>query len=384
VQIKPDYLAAKRELEALQNSLASDISAQQKIQGKETFQQTEFESLPSDEAEKRARQLMNQGRTDEAIRYFELALRDRPEDTNLNKVLGFLFFRQNRFSDALERYSRAQSSSPNDAEIPYAIGLIYMKTQLPEKAETSFLQAIRLQSNMVKAVFALGESLEAQQRFEDAVFQFRRCLEMNPNLKEADNKLTYLAGRQSYNYFSRGSYFYQRGEYEKAEPLLALARNYGRLTDDQNRQVDEMLNASRFWINKKQAQEKVEKERRQVSNQSYITKTINVIDVSQNPVPYIGKAVEWRGKVQFVTTRKNKKVVFVNSQSSVNFPKDLPNDARIGMGSDVSVKGKIDRVEKIQNLRTSAFSSRKQPIVLASEVVFTRTNYDQPLVIRFY
>jgi hypothetical protein len=54
------------------------------------------------------------------------------------------------------------------------------------------------------------------------------------------------------------------------------------------------------------------------------------------------------------------------------------------MGSDVSVKGKIDRVEKIQNLRTSAFSSRKQPIVLASEVVFTRTNYDQPLVIRFY
>lgn len=165
-------------------------------------------------------------------------------------------FRQNRFSEALEYYNKAQAVAPADAEIAYAVGLIYMKTQLPERAETAFMQAVRLQPGMIKAIFALGESLEAQERFEDAVFQFRRCLEINPNLKEAESKLSYLAGRQSFNYFSRGSYFYQRGEYEKAEPLLSLARNYGKLTDDQNRQVDEMLNASRFWISKKQAQEK--------------------------------------------------------------------------------------------------------------------------------
>lgn len=396
VQIKPDYLAARRELDALKKSLESDVSAQQKIQGQETFQQTAFDSMSSDEAEKRARQLLNQGRTDEAIKYFELALRERPDDTGLNKMLGFLLFKQNRFTDSLDKYSKAQSSSKNDAEIPYAIGLIYMKTQLPQRAETYFLQATKLQPTMVKAVFALGESLEAQERFDDAVFQFRRCLEINPGLKEADNKLSYLAGRQSYNYFSRGSYFYQRGEYDKAEPLLSLARNYGKLTDDQNRQADEMLNSSRFWINKKQAQEKVNKERLQVSNQSYITKTVNVQDVSLNPVPYMDKPVEWVGRVQFITMRKNRHVLFVNSQSSVNFdanmdyafevefPKDLPTDARIGVGSDIKVKGRIIKVEKLKNIKTSSYSSRRQPVVEASEIRFTRTNYDQPLVLRFY
>lgn len=396
IQIKPDYLAARRELEALQKTLATDISAMQKIQGRETFQQTAFDSMPSDEAEKRARQLLGQGRTDEAIKYFELALRERPADSNLNKMLGFLFFRQNRFSESLEKYSKAQSVTPNDAEIPYAIGLIYMKTQLPDRAENFFLQATKLQPTMIKAIFALGESLEAQERFEDAVFQFRRCLEINPNLKEAENKLSYLAGRQSYNYFSRGSYFYQRGEYDKAEPLLSLARNYGKLTPDQNKQADEMINASRFWVKKKQAQEAVEKGRRQVSNQSYITKSISVYDVSQNPTPYVGTAVDWFGRVQFITMRKNRQVLFVNSQSSVNFdanmdfafevefPKDLPTDARIGVGSDIKVKGKILKVKKIMNIKTSSYSSRKQPIVEAAEISFTRTNYDQPLVLRFY
>lgn len=396
VQLKPDYQAARREFEALSRSLATDVAAQQKLRGKETFQQTEFDQLSSADAEKRARELLNQGRSNEAIRYFELALRERPEDVGLNKTIGFLMFRQNRFSEALEYYNKAQAVAPADAEIAYAVGLIYMKTQLPERAETAFMQAVRLQPGMIKAIFALGESLEAQERFEDAVFQFRRCLEINPNLKEAESKLSYLAGRQSFNYFSRGSYFYQRGEYEKAEPLLSLARNYGKLTDDQNRQVDEMLNASRFWISKKQAQEKIQSERKDISSQSYISKPIEVFDVSMNPVPHIGKAIVWTGKVQFIKTSKNKPVLFVNSQSSVNFdadmdyafevefPKDLPNDPRIGIGSSIVVKGKIRKVSKLLNTKTGSYSSRRQPIVEASEIEFTRTNYDQPLVIRFF
>lgn len=396
VQLKPDYLAAKRELAALKQSLESDVSAQLKLQGKETFQQTEFDNLTADEAEKRARQLLSQGRTDEALKYFDLALRERPDDTALNKVAGFLYFKQNRYTDALARYTSAQNSSPSDPEIPYAIGLIYMKTQVPQKAETSFAHALRLQPDMIKAAFALGEAYEAQERTEDAVFQFKRCLEINPNLKEAQSKLSYLAGRQSYNYFSRGSYFYQRGEYEKAEPLLSLARTYGNLTEDQNLQIDEMLNSSRYWINKKKAQEKVNKEIRAVSSLSYITKTFDVYEVSRNSSPYIGKAVEWSGNIEFITTRKGRKVLFVNSQPSINansnmdysfeieFPKDLPDDPRIAADASVSVKGKILRVDKLKNNKSGSFSSRRQPVVGASEVEFLRTNYDQPLLLRFY
>jgi len=396
VQLKPDYHAARRELEALKKNLEADVEAQLKIIGKETVQQTEFSSMNSEEAEKRARQLLSQGKTEEALKYFDLALRDRPDDPALNKLSGFLYFRQNRFNDSLQRYLNAQAKAPADAEIPYAVGLIYMKTQMPQKAETYFNQAIRLDKDMIKAHFALGESYEAQERLEDAVFQFRKCLELNPNLKEAQSKLSYLAGRQSFNYFSRGSYFYQRGEYEKAEPLLAMARTYGTLTSDQVRQADEMINTSRFWINKKRAEEKVLSERRQVSRAANIGRSFDVYEVSRNAVPYIGSAIEWQGVVEFVSTRKGRRFLFVNSQPTVNadsnmdysfeveFPKDLPNDARIALKSEVVVKGRILRVDKIHNINSGSFSSRRQPVVEASEIIFTRPNYDTPLVLQFF
>lgn len=396
VQLKPDYLAARRELEALKSSLAEDVEAQLKLKGKETLQQTEFSTMSSAEAEKRARELLSQGRTEEALKYFEIALRERPDDAALNKLTGFLYFKQNSYNDALARYLKAQASAPGDAEIPYAVGLIYMKTQMPQKAEGYFNQAIRLQKDMIKAQFALGESYEAQERLEDAVFQFRKCLEINPKLKEAQNKLSYLAGRQSYNYFSRGSYFYQRGEYDKAEPLLSMARTYGTLTSDQIRQADEMINTCRFWINKKKAQEKVESERRQASNEANIGRSFDVYDVSRNAIPYLNRAVEWRGEIEFVSTRKGRKYIFVNSQPTVNadsnmdysfeveFPKDIPNDPRIAIKATVTVKGRILRVDKIKNENSGSFSSRRQPVVEASEITFTRKNYDPSLNLRFY
>ncbi|HAE37361.1 MAG TPA: hypothetical protein DCG57_01845, partial [Candidatus Riflebacteria bacterium] len=61
VQIKPDYLAARRELESMQQSLASDVAAQQKIRGRETMQQTTFDAIPADQAVSRAREMLKQG-----------------------------------------------------------------------------------------------------------------------------------------------------------------------------------------------------------------------------------------------------------------------------------------------------------------------------------
>lgn len=397
LQLNPSYSAARRELESIKQSLEQDVRTQLKIQGQETVKQTDFGSMPAEEAEKRGRQLLNQGRGEEAIRYFEQVLRQRPDDAAMLKTVGFLYFRQNRFSNALDYYSRAREYSPVDAEIPYAIGLIHMKTKSPEKAETMFRQAVQLQPSMVKAVFGLGEALEAQEKVEDAIFQFRKCLELSPKMQEAESKLSYLVGRLSFNYFSRGSYFYQTGEYSKAESMLNLARTYGNLTADQNRQVEEMLSASRFWLEKERAGRQVASERMQVRNASYINKSIDVNDVAQNFQPYIGQAVIWAGRVEFVGERKGRKYLFVNSRPEVNidsgmeyafeieFPKDLPTDPRIALGSEVvEVRGKVLRVDKIHNRISGSFSRRRQPVIEATEIEVIRKNYEQPLILRFY
>ena len=395
VRLKPDYVAAKRELDALSKSFASDIDKQIRSQGSENFRKTEFSSMSSDDAESKAKQMLNQGKTDEAIRYYSVVVKERPNDVSSHKMLGFLNYKSNRFTDSLNSYQAAARLSPTDPEIPYAIGLIYMKTKSPEKAESYFKNAIKLNSSMIKAYFALGESYEAQEKIDDAVFQFRKCLELNPNLKEAKNKLDYLVGKQSYNYYSRGSYFYQRGDYEKALPLLSMAKSHGNLTADQKRQIEEMLNASQYWVSKQQAEKKATAEREQIMNQANITRSVSPYDVSNNPNSYIGKAVEWEGDVEFIKNERGRLTICVNSNSKydaetnmdycfmVVLPKKVGEDHRISDNSKVTVKGKITRVEKIY-YDGAGFSSRKQPVVEAVEVNFRREDFDDmPLVLRF-
>ncbi len=394
VRIKPDYTAAKRELDALTQSFSSDVNKQLRSQGKDTFRQTEFSSLSADDAESKARQMLNKGNTNEAIRYYSIVVKERPNDVSSQKMLGFLNFKANHFSDSLKNYQAAAKLSPTDSEIPYAIGLIYMKTGSPDQAETHFKKALQLNPNMVKAHFALGEAYEAQEKLDDAVFQFRKCLELNPNLKEAKNKLDYMVGKQSYNYFSRGSYFYQRGEYEKALPLLSMAKSHGSLTADQRRQTEEMLNASQYWVSKHQAEKRVTAEREQVLNQANISRNISPYDVSNNPNSYIGKAVEWEGDVEFIDDDRGKLKFCVNANSKydpetnmdycfmVVLPKKVQEDRRISDNSRVTVKGKIIKVEKIF-YEGFGFSSRKQPVLEAVEVNFRREDYDTPLVLRF-
>ncbi len=396
VKLDSGYLAAQRELAAIKKSLESDVRTQLKLQGRENVSNLPTESISGDEAEKRGRQLLQQGRTAEALRSLEQAAREKPDDAGLFKLLGFLYFRQGQYSAAAKSYGRARDLTPTDPEVFYAIGLINLKTGQGIAAEDNFRAALKFNPKMVKAVFALGEAYESQEKIEDAIFQFRKCLELNPSLKEAENKLTFLASKVSYKYFSRGSYFYQNGDYDQAESFLSLARNYGNLTPEQNQQIDEMLNASRFWISKKRAQEKVDSERKEVRQSSYINKNIGVYDVSKNPKPYLGQAVEWKGQIEYVTTKKGRKIIFVNSNNQANpdfemdycfeviFPEKLPDDPRIAGKADVEIKGKVLRVEKLFNESVSAFSSRRQPIVEATEAVFLRTNYDQPLVLRFY
>ena len=156
-----------------------------------------------------------------------------------------------------------------------------------------------------------------------------------------------------------------------------------------------MINDSKNWVNKQQAEKKVTVECEQIMNQANITRSISPYDVSSNPNSYIGKAVEWEGAVEFINNERGKLSICVNSNSKYDaetnmdycfmiiLPKKVGEDHRISDHSRVTVKGKIVRVEKIY-YDGAGFSSRKQPIVEAVEVNFRREDFDDtPLVLRF-
>ncbi len=395
--LNPNLTAARRELSEIQGVIRNDVTTQLKIQGQEEALKQRLNDVGSNTALKRGQDLLNRGDIARAIPEFEQAVQADPYNAKILKVLGFLYFRSNRYANALSAYERAQRLAPNDAEILYDIGLIHLRSDNARNAVDAFQRAISLDSSLVKAQYGLGEAYETLGQFEDAAFQYRKCLELNPGLKQAEDRVRELSGKLGYMYFTRGSFYYQQGDFEKAEALLTLSAKYGALTDAQKKQVDDMLGAARYWVGKKQAEQKVSQERKTVKVDSYINKTLTVDRVVDSPSTFIGQAVDWEGKAVCITSSKGDSVYVVNANPNVNsdndlsasfgviFPKDLPNDPRISDAySTIRVKGKIVRVEKVMNTWTSFLSRDRQPILEASEATFTRENYPDPLVIRFY
>lgn len=396
LSFNPRHSSAARDLNELRQRIKNDLSMQLKLQGQDEAIRQRLETGKSTPAQQRGEELMKKGDFSGAAFEFEQALKGDPGNPQLHKALGFLYFRQNRFSEALRAYEKAQSNAAADPEIPYSIGMVYLRTQSPKQALPHLQRAIQLSSSLVKAQYALGEVFEALGQFEDALFQYRRCLELNPQLTQAEERIKEMAKALGFTYFSRGSYYYQQGDHEKAEALLSLAQKYGQLEPGQARQTDEMLTASRFWLGKKRAEEKKAGERRDVTKSSYLNMTVSVREVALNPKLYQGRAVEWSGYAVCSETDLSKPRFYVNSSSSANadsdldhsfgvvFPKDLPDDPRVSDYSFLKVKGKIIGVEKIRNSTTNIISSRRQPVIEASEVTFTRENYEQPLTLRYF
>jgi len=394
--LNPSYLQARRELDQIKSSLESDVGTKLKIQGQEEATRQRDQDFPGSTPEQRAQEFLRKGQTSQAIASYEEAAKADPFNGRIRKALGFLYFNRGDLSAALKNYEDAGKLSPNDAEIVYAIGLTRMRSRDFEQAVVSFSRAAALSPDLLKAQFALGEAYEALGRFEDSAFQYKKVIAINPQSKEANNRLRELSGRMGYNYFSRGGYYYQQGDYDKAEALLSLAKQFGGLPEGQNRQIEEMLGAARYWIRKKQEATRVSDQRKEIRQQSYINKNVTVADVVGNPAPYIGNSVEWEGWAVFSDEAKGRTRYFVNTNNKVNtnsnldftfgilFPKDLPNDPRVSVYSQIQVKGKIVGMEKAFNNWSQTQSSRRQPIVEATEVTFTRDNYEQPLTLRYY
>jgi len=396
VSFNPRHVAAARDLNELRGRIKNDVTLQLKLQGQDEALRQRLEGGKTTPAQQQAEALMKNGDFSGAALAFEQALKSDPNNPQIHKILGFLHFRQNRFTDALRSYERAQTLAASDAEIPYSIGMVYLRTQSPKQSLGPLQQAVQLSPTLVKAQFALGEAYEALGQFEDALFQYRKCLEINPQLAQAEERIQSMAKMLGFTYFSRGSYYYQQGDYEKAEALLALAQKYGQLNPDQARQVDEMLTAARFWVGKKRTETRRNTERREITKSSYTNMPVSVREVSLNPKLYQGRAVEWSGYAICSETDLAKPRFYVNSSSEANadsnldfafgviFPKSLPDDPRVSDYSRLSVKGKIVGVEKIHNSGTNIHSSRRQPIIEATEVTFTRENYEQPLTLRYF
>ena len=156
------------------------------------------------------------------------------------------FKEQGDWIPAQEHMIKAVQANPKNARYRNELGFIYEKRGFYEMAEKEYNTAIRLDQYFVDAHYNLGSVLYRMYRFPEAIQQFEKVVEMDPNNAKALNNLalTVLAHEKNqqralelYNkaikldpknpafYLNRGKLYQMMGQNENAKKGLERAAN---------------------------------------------------------------------------------------------------------------------------------------------------------------
>jgi tetratricopeptide (TPR) repeat protein len=108
------------------------------------------------------------------------------------KEQGNQFFKVNQLRRAEECYSDALRAAPLTPDHDYSRAVFYgnraacyLKMTLYDKCVEDCTEAIALSSNYVKVIMRRAKALELKEDLEGALVDLKRCLEIDPNYREA-------------------------------------------------------------------------------------------------------------------------------------------------------------------------------------------------------
>ncbi len=121
-----------------------------------------------------------EGRTGEAIHYFQEALKLSPDHRIALDNLGSAYRQQKSWDDARKTYERALQINPNDAEANYGLGMVFAQNDDTVRAFDSLQRALKLRPVYPEALNNLGILYLRTQRRDEAVASFEECIRVAP------------------------------------------------------------------------------------------------------------------------------------------------------------------------------------------------------------
>lgn len=113
--------------------------------------------------------LFNSGNILDSKNKAELLLKKYPDNFELNKFLGVLFFYINNLIKAKLFFNKCLDINPESPDIYFNLGLVFKKDGQLDIAKKNYEAAINLDKNFLKAYINLGVLLEEQNKYFDAI-----------------------------------------------------------------------------------------------------------------------------------------------------------------------------------------------------------------------
>ena len=125
------------------------------------------------------------GHTDEAIGYFQEALRASPGHFVALENLGNAYRQAKRWEDARKALEQALDVRPQDPEVNYSLGMVYAKIDDTGRAQEYLTKALQLRPGYPEALNNLGVLYLRTRRRDEAVAKFEECIRVAPAFDQA-------------------------------------------------------------------------------------------------------------------------------------------------------------------------------------------------------
>jgi len=121
-----------------------------------------------------------EGRTADAIPYFQEALRLSPDHLIALDNLGNAYRQQKRWEEARNTLAHAVAVGPDDPEANYSLGMVYAQFDDSGRAYEYLQRALKLRPDYPEALNNLGVLYLRTQRRDQAVASFEQCIRVAP------------------------------------------------------------------------------------------------------------------------------------------------------------------------------------------------------------
>jgi tetratricopeptide (TPR) repeat protein/serine/threonine protein kinase len=133
--------------------------------------------------------LCDKGCPDEAVRYYEKALRLDPDDPTPHYNLGLAWCAKGRPAEGIRHFKEAVRVDPRFADAHYNLGLALQGQHRLDAAIFHYREAFRIEPKFAMAHNNLGNVLRAKGRLNEAMDEYRKAIRIDRDCAEAHNNL---------------------------------------------------------------------------------------------------------------------------------------------------------------------------------------------------
>lgn len=161
------------------------------------------------------------GNEQQSLRYFEEAIRLKPDDAEGQNNLGELMDSLGRTRDAVTHYEKAVRLKPEFAKARHSLALALEALGRPEDALPHYREALRIEPDSAECHYNFGGALYGLGRSDEALRVFREAVRLRPDYAQAHNNIGVILSQRGE---SRGAMHHFQ-EALRAKPEYDVARN---------------------------------------------------------------------------------------------------------------------------------------------------------------